>query len=134
MATPLRVDLVRALPQQDLERLFGASPHIHVAAGTYVASFEPATFDPVSRSYDPSKDKLPLLLNTPGLTLRGETVIGNGDSNARACRLRLSRRARSPLGERAARSPSGSKCDAHHWPWTSQTLDWSRGARRDTTK
>jgi hypothetical protein len=90
MATPLRVDLVRALPQQDLERLFGASPHIHVA-GTYVASFEPATFDPVSPSYDPSKEKLPLLLNTPGLTLRGETVIGDDDSNARACRLRLSR-------------------------------------------
>jgi hypothetical protein len=81
MATPLRVDLVSALPQQDLERLFGASPHIHVAAGTYVASF--ATFDPVSPSYDPSKEKLPLLLNSPGLTLRGETVIGDGDSNAR---------------------------------------------------
>src|SRR5262245_14767879 len=49
--------------------------HIQVAAGTYVGSFEPADFDPLSPSYDPSKEKLPLLLNTPGLTLRGETVI-----------------------------------------------------------
>src|SRR5262245_37539638 len=49
--------------------------HIQVAAGTYVGSFEPADFDPLSPSYDPSKEKLPLLLHTPGLTLRGETVI-----------------------------------------------------------
>ena len=26
------------------------------------------------------------------------------------------------------------QCDAHHWPWKSQMLEWSRGARRYTTK
>jgi hypothetical protein len=50
---------------------------IHVAASStpYVGSFNTAVFDPASPSYDPRKEKLPLLLNIPALVLRGETEL-----------------------------------------------------------
>jgi hypothetical protein len=45
----------------------------------YVGSFDPAVFDPASRSYDPSKEKLPLLLNIPRLNVHGGTRLVVGD-------------------------------------------------------
>jgi hypothetical protein len=44
-----------------------------------VGSFDPAVFDPVSPSYDPSKERLPLLLNIPRLNLRGGTALAEGE-------------------------------------------------------
>src|SRR5262245_45902253 len=46
-----------------------ATINVHVAPSPtpYVGSFDPAVFDPVSPSYDPSKERLPLLLNIPPL-------------------------------------------------------------------
>ena len=41
----------------------------------YLGSFDLAVFDPSSPSYDPSKEKLPLLLNVPRLVLQGETAF-----------------------------------------------------------
>jgi len=57
-----------------------ASPrmiNLHVASSptAYVGSFDPAVFDPASPAYDPTKEKLPLLLNIPRLKLRGETRV-----------------------------------------------------------
>ena len=48
---------------------------VHVAAGTYVGSFNAAVFDPATASYDPSKEELPLLLNVSGIELRGATQL-----------------------------------------------------------
>jgi len=47
----------------------------------YVGSFDPAVFDPVSPSYDPSKERLPLLLNIPRLNLRGGTLLVEGEDS-----------------------------------------------------
>lgn len=46
----------------------------------YIGSFDPAVFDPSSPSYDPGKERLPLLLNIPRLVLRGGTVISDDEN------------------------------------------------------
>jgi hypothetical protein len=48
--------------------------HIHVAAGTYVGSYTPA-------SAPSTQEDLPLLLNIPDVTLEGETVLGPVDGD-----------------------------------------------------
>lgn len=45
------------------------------SATPYVGSFDAATSDPASPSYDPTKEIFPLILNVPCLELRGETCL-----------------------------------------------------------
>jgi len=46
----------------------------------YVGSFDLAVFDPANPSYDPTKERLPLLLNVPRLKLLGGThLLPSGD-------------------------------------------------------
>lgn len=54
---------------------------LNVAASPtpYVGSFEPAVFDPSSPTYDPSKEKLPLLINIPNLKIQGGTTLVKDD-------------------------------------------------------
>jgi hypothetical protein len=78
------LDLARKIRLGSSEENIKASPatiNVHVAPSLtpYVGSFDPAVFDPVSPSYDPSKERLPLLLNIPRLNLRGETRLVEGE-------------------------------------------------------
>jgi hypothetical protein len=72
------------------ELRFGSSPDhlpnskeiivLRVSPGPYIGSFDPAVSNPSSPSYDPGKERLPLLLNIPRLVLRGSTVISDDEN------------------------------------------------------
>jgi hypothetical protein len=68
--------LARSIRFGDVERPPSSRMiNVHVAAGEYIGSYDPAVSNPLSPSYDPSMETLPLLVNVPQMQMIGETVL-----------------------------------------------------------